>query len=288
MSKISRILITGATGYLGSQLTSSLVNKGYDITVLIRETSNTKRLQHILHQIEVVYVSDIDTLFNRKSIDLIIHLAANYGRNKENDYTVLDANVSFPLQLLDSAIKARIPFFINTATSLHPFTNSYSLTKYHFHNWLEMHQSSISVYELVLEYFFGPDDEDWKFINMLFNKFRNNEDSISLTSCEQKRYFYYIDDIVEAFELAINTIKQTSKLKSFHVADAHIHELKDVVKACKKIAQNTNTELNFGVIPDREVEANHLLHAIPKANEIGWSPKYSLYEGLLKTWKNLS
>ena len=49
---------------------------------------------------------------------------------------------------------------------------------------------------------YGPNDDENKFVLFLIKKILQNE-SIQLTKCEQKRDFIYIDDLVEAYFLAV-------------------------------------------------------------------------------------
>ena len=77
-----RVLLTGATGFLGSHLLKTLVSKGYEVIVLKRTTSDMWRLKGF----ENTFISyDIDQVplqkvFEDQYIDTIIHTACMYGR----------------------------------------------------------------------------------------------------------------------------------------------------------------------------------------------------------------
>ena len=78
---MTSILITGGTGFIGATLTKHLNSLGYDLKLLIRETSNIKPFEN-LKNIEYVIgdVRDIDSIYNAvDNIDLIYHLAAYTG-----------------------------------------------------------------------------------------------------------------------------------------------------------------------------------------------------------------
>lgn len=78
------VLLTGATGYLGSHLAHALVAAGVEVSILKRTTSN------LGHQADVQYrlvmfdidVEGIEAPFKSgRHIDAVIHTATSYGRN---------------------------------------------------------------------------------------------------------------------------------------------------------------------------------------------------------------
>ena len=79
------ILLTGATGFLGSYLLEAFLQKGYKVVVLKRSTSNIWRIQDLITQI-ICYDVDIQPLenaFTDQHIDYVVHTACHYGRNED-------------------------------------------------------------------------------------------------------------------------------------------------------------------------------------------------------------
>ena len=81
---MKKILITGGAGYIGSSLTTALVNKGYDVTVLDTLKYNKESLNHLykfknfkFHNTDVTIEKNIKRFL--KNQDLIIPLAALVG-----------------------------------------------------------------------------------------------------------------------------------------------------------------------------------------------------------------
>ena len=74
------ILITGATGFIGSHLTKELSNQGYQCRCLVRNKDKAKEIFKDYKDIEFV-VGDItkaETLIGiEKVIDIVFHLAAH-------------------------------------------------------------------------------------------------------------------------------------------------------------------------------------------------------------------
>ena len=81
---IKRILLTGATGFLGSHLAKAMIDHGYEVVALKRKSSSTKKIQSLTHNFELIDVDDLDLndFFKAtKKIDAIIHTATCYGHN---------------------------------------------------------------------------------------------------------------------------------------------------------------------------------------------------------------
>lgn len=117
---------------------------------------------------------------------------------------MVNFNTIFPLKLLDLAIENGVNHFINTASSLPRDLNAYALSKAQFSDWIGLKKNEIQSLNLVLKYFYGIDDDDWKFINMVIKKLLNNEPLINFTKGNQKRDFIYITDVVSVFDIVLN------------------------------------------------------------------------------------
>lgn len=282
------ILLTGATGFLGSHLFKFWIDKGHRLVVLKRSTSSTQRLKGYMD-----YISwyDVDQpnwkeVFDRHQFDTVVHVAASYGRNGEASSEILQSNTLFPLRLLELAIQNNVKHFINTASSLPRDINAYALSKAQFQDWLVNKKNEIHSVNVELEYFFGPCDEDWKFISMVIQKLLNNEPFINFTQGLQKRDFIYIDDVVSAFDLILNRIRDLESGSIVPIGSGKSYTLRSVVELCKQILNNSTTTLNFGSIPDRKGEVDELVADTSILKSLGWKSEYSLEKGLMKFIKN--
>ena len=71
-----RVLITGATGFIGSHLTEELHKKGYQIRCLIRKTSNLEWIQHLpIEYVEGDYFNFESLQQAVRDVDYIYHSA---------------------------------------------------------------------------------------------------------------------------------------------------------------------------------------------------------------------
>ena len=205
---ISKVFITGATGFLGSTLAINLVKKNFDVSVLVQKNSNRSRLKEIENKILYVMNDDasLNNFFAQHRTDLIIHTACSYGRKNESISSILNSNLNLGIKLLELAEKNSIPFFINTHTALPRNMNAYSLSKHQFRDWLLKKNNYTKTMSIIFDHMYGPGDDDTKFIKLLSNKIINNE-IINLTKCDQKRDFIYISDLVDAYLHLISSLK---------------------------------------------------------------------------------
>lgn len=285
--KSKTILLTGATGYLGSELLRFWIDCGHKLIILKRSTSSLNRIKDL----EGKYLSyDVDQsswerAFSQNKIDVVVHVATSYGRKRESLSEIVETNLLFSIKILDLAIQHRVNYFINTASSLTKDVNDYSLSKYHFQEWVSHKKEKIKSVNLVLEYFYGPGDDVWKFISMVVKKLKENVPSIDFTSGNQKRDFIYISDVVSAYDIILNKIDDLKSALDIPVGSGESHSLRSVVQKCKKMLSNNASMLNFGAIPDRDGDIQELVADLSIMKSLNWNIEYSLDLGLNKLIK---
>ena len=116
MSKQITVLLTGATGFLGSHLLEALIAKGHKVVILKRSTSNTWRIRHLMEHV-TSYDSDKQPLalvFDQQQIDVVIRLSTLYRKfdNGQGVSEMISANVSFPVELLEIGVRRGIKGYI--------------------------------------------------------------------------------------------------------------------------------------------------------------------------------
>ena len=286
MSTKKTFLITGGTGFLGSNILKHMIGRGNELIVLKRSLSNINRISDMAKKLVLYDLDQVDIkqVFCDHRIDKIIHCATNYGRTASNPMEVIEANLMLPLRLLELGKAHKVKCFINTDTILDKRISYYALSKSQFKQWLAVYASEILCLNIELEHFYGPEDDDSKFVTNIVHKLLNQVDKIDLTKGRQKRSFIYIDDAVEAFTRIIDhSDSLSSGFYTFQVGSLETVEIKQFVELVKELTFNKNTVLNFGALPYRENEVMEPRLDLTKLIELGWRPRISLAEGLKKT-----
>jgi len=135
-----KVIVAGATGYLGSQIVKELLKQGADVTAMVRAGSNRSMLIEMgVKNFEVGDMMDASSLNQALSpehgFDAIVASAAGYTRRKKGDSATTDT-VGYK-NLVDATKKAGIPRFIlisilesDKATTVPHFHNKFLIEKY--------------------------------------------------------------------------------------------------------------------------------------------------------------
>jgi nucleoside-diphosphate-sugar epimerase len=278
-----KILVTGATGYLGSNLIKDLA-PDYELFILKRQKSNTLRINSLLGKVTAVNIEEthFGELFKNQNFSGVIHCATNYGRDENDLDDTIEANLILPLHLLKNAFENKVEFFINTDTILDKRINYYSLSKSQFKDWFLFFSSKIKSINIELEHFYGMGDDPSKFVSKIIKDLVLNEKKdLELTLGEQKRSFIYIEDVVRAFRTILENIPHiSSDYSSFQVGSKKQISIRDFVSLTKELCNNTNTNLKFGALPYRKNEVMEVCLDVSKLESLGWSEQHSLQDGL--------
>jgi len=288
MQKKFNILISGGTGFLGSNLVNYLFKKKkYNIHILKRSNSNLTRInKNILNKLNFILFpnKNLAKIFQKKKIIGVIHCATNYGKEKSTISEIIQPNLILPMQLLDLCYLNRAKFFLNTDTILDKRVSNYSLSKNQFSEWLKHYSKNFTCINMKIEHFFGPGDNDTKFVISTIKSFLNNKKNLNFTLGTQKRDFIYIDDVVSAMDKVLSyALKKKRGYDLFEVGTGTNVSIKNIVKLIKKVCKNKTSKLNFGNIPMRKNELFKVNLNLNKLTSLKWKPKYNLENSLKKT-----
>jgi CDP-paratose synthetase len=285
------ILITGATGFLGSHISHQLLRDGHKIFILKRSFSNTDRIDTIINDITSYDIDHvpIESVFINNSIDIIIHTATKYGKANSAINDIIESNVVFPLKLFELLADNKGTAFINTDTYFnnnnaanYSYLNSYALSKKYFLELASIfsEQKRFKFVNMRLEHLYGSNDDISKFTMEIIHKLLNNVDSINLTPGKQKRDFIYVTDAVEAFCSVLEKIDDLEDVvNNFQVGRGIGDTIEEFVTLAKQMT-GASTELNFGLIPYRNNEIMESLADNKLLLSLGWESKIGLRDGI--------
>ena len=242
MSAFRRVVLSGASGFLGSHLTRALLKAGCDVTILTRKSSNLDRISDILSRLRNIQLDrhSIDCAFSGARVDAVIHVACNYGRRGESFEETLQTNLFLAVRILAAAIRADAAVFINTDTTLPQMLNPYALSKHQFIEWLGLQSGLIRTVNLRLDQMYGPGDDVTKFVPWLLRQLVDGVEFIPLTLGEQLRDFVHVDDVVRAYVHFLKT-PPIARFSTFDVGTGRLTSLKQFVNLSK-------TEVNFNLV----------------------------------------
>jgi nucleoside-diphosphate-sugar epimerase len=287
------VLITGATGFVGSRLARHLAAQGWQVTALIRPESQLDELQPAQHKI-TTFTHNKDSAALAAQLqstkpDVVIHLASLYlAQHQPADISrLIESNLIFGTQLLEAMSAVGVRRLVNAGTGWQHFENApyrpvnlYAATKQAFEDIMAYYCDAYGLRAITLKIFdsYGPNDPRPKLINALMRAAREQK-PLDLSPGEQQMEMVQVTDIARAFEIAAtrtDTLAPNTH-ERFALRAAERLTLKQLV-ATLSAAIKTPIPVTFGTKPYRPREVMiPWTDGKPLPN---WSPKISLAEGL--------
>jgi CDP-paratose synthetase len=284
-----KIILTGASGFLGSALARHWCNSGHEVSLLLRESSKLDRLNDVHRLCNVIrYTTDfeIEAFFEMVQPEAVVHTACSYGRAGETDLQLFDSNLRLGIVLLQALRRVSNPvYFVNTCSALAPEISAYALSKNQFSQWGRMlaKQSNgrLVFLNVLLQHMYGSGDDLSKFTTHVLHACHRNDPELKLTSGEQKRDFIYIDDVVSAYDAILANFNQLDFGKDIEIGYGSAPTIRQFVETVHWLTKS-HTKLLFGALPYRANEAMHCLANIESMKQLGWKPAFDLNAGITK------
>jgi len=262
-----KILITGASGFLGSHIAETLVNNNYNVIALKRKQTDCWRCKDFFNKIEWVDI-DEEGMWKKKIVesnpDTLIHTAwIGVEAHERDDWDVQIKNINFLTELLTLGLKSNIKRMINLGSQaeygilndiadeddvVSPVT-AYGATKIAclsiFKTFCEL--NNINWIWLRLFSFFGERESNSWLIPSVINKMRLSK-QMDLTAAQQKYAYMYVQDF-NRIMLKLLDIKIPSGV--YNISGDQIISIKDLITKIKDRI-NPNFILNFGAVPYRK------------------------------------
>ncbi len=300
---IKNILLTGATGFLGSHLLKRLLELNYQVIVVKRSFSNTWRIDKSLGGVKVYDIDKVPLkkIFEENSIDCIIHLATHYKKKHEESdlHGFIDTNIKLPTTLLELMKEHQVRFFINTGTffeyalapepikenSAKKAYNLYAASKIAFTEILQYYSAHYSLKSIDLKLFspYGPKDNEKLVVSLIKSSLQDTP--LEISKGEQRWNWTYVKDIVEAYIRSINYFEfMDSNYEIFNIGNGEVHSIKTVTEAIESLSGKTGRFLYTK--PYIKNEIFYVNCDNTKAKEcLGWAPEYNLLSGLKETYQ---
>lgn len=275
-----RILVTGATGFVGQHLLPYLEKQGHAVYALVRpSTDGSKVYTNHLY----VFEDDIEHLASyllENHVDGIIHLASLYiAEHKPADIkNIVTSNVYLGTAVMEAAVKAGVKWFLNTGTiwqnyNVEPYSdtfspvNLYAASKQAFMDMAKYYTevSDIKFCTLKLCDTYGANDTRRK-IFALFEQIAKSGECLKMSPGEQKLDIVHIDNVVRDFEALAEKLDNGEQLREeYVVSSGRQKSLKEIAKQYE-IDHQVTLNIEWGGRPyrKREVMVPYIGHQLPK------------------------
>ncbi len=300
-----KYLVTGGAGFIGSNITKKLVEKGESVRVLDNfSTGNIDNLDAVINDIEIIDGDIRDFWVVKKAvegIDYILHQAAlpSVPRSVENPLTSNVVNVDGTLHLLEAAKNGGVKKMVMASSSsvygdaeelpkhegMRPSPLSpYAVTKLTNEYYLKVYCELYNFPTVALRYFniFGPQQDPNSAYAAVFPKFieaflRGKQPTV-FGDGEQSRDFTYIDNCVQANLLA--TTNNDICGDYFNVGCNGQFTLNETLDILREII---GCDIKAVYEDERAGDIKHSYASIDKLAKFGYEPEVEFKEGVRRT-----
>jgi nucleoside-diphosphate-sugar epimerase len=297
---VKRTLVTGATGFVGANLTRRLLRDGHEVHLLLRPGHAPWRVKAIrddvhMHIAELGDRAGLRRLVSLVKPDWIFHLAVYGAYPAETDCrTMVDTNILGTINLVEAAVSVGFEAFVNTGSSSEygPKDHAPSETE-----WLDPNSDyavtkasatlfcrqtararGVSIPTLRLYSAYGPYEQPTRLIPTLVVKALDGA-LPSLVDPSVARDFTYISDVCDAYVLAASR-GGTDAGAVFNIGSGQQTTIRQVVDLVRR-KFGLADEPRWGSMPRRAWDtATWVADNENARRELGWVPSIGLDSGL--------
>jgi UDP-glucose 4-epimerase len=306
-----RALVTGGAGFIGSNLVDALLGRGDEVTVLDDlSTGRRENLEPALEagaQLVELDIRDghaVADACERARPEVIFHLAAQIDVRKSTADPAYDArvNVEGTIRVLEAALKADVPRFINTSTGgaiygegkmipapeEHPVAPEapYGQSKFAAEGYSDLFHRLHGLSTVSLRYgnVYGPRQDplgEAGVVAIFCGRLLEGKRPTVFGDGLQTRDFIHVDDVVQANLLAAESRADGA----FNIGRGVETTVLELVEALAPLASNGFEPEHA---PERPGEIRHIALDCSRARgELGWDARVGLEEGLERTLESL-
>lgn len=297
---MSKILVTGVAGFIGSNLASKLLANGYQVLGLDNLSSGTREnvpADVAFHSADI-RSADIYGLF--EGVDTVFHLAAktNLPDCLKHPVEASEVNVTGTANVLEAARRAKVRKFVYADTSAEyegvpdfpskvdrvcPLS-AYAVSKRGGGLFCEVYQRFFALNITTVRYFnvYGP-AQDWRrvlppVVSSFATQLLVGKCPTIYGSGRKRRDFIYVDDVNDFHMIVLRDDRTNGRI--FNVGSGKNYSVSEIFGL---IENKLKTGLQPRYEPDLPGEAEITLADITDAEGLGWKPQVDIAPGLQRS-----
>ena len=296
------IFVTGGAGFIGSYLTTSLLEGGHSVTIYDSLVNSSQDSAKRLEKLNANFISGdiIDSEHVSESLmdfDICIHLAAQIDVSnsiKDQNYNNL-VNISGTKNVLDACVKHNVDVIAASTAAVYEDSNEilseisslkpsspYGESKLAMEQLLSDFSKSYGINCMNLRMFnvYGK-GQNINYAGVITRFLENikNEDGLTIFGDgESTRDFVSVRDVVDCIILAMKKIKGKQG-QSYNVASGTSTKIKELAKTMISISKKNNIEINH-IMPKPGDIINSQASILLAKETFGYSPQILLKDGL--------
>ena len=292
---MQRVLVTGATGFIGKHTLPLLLSKGFEVHAVSSNSIQADNNNYSWHQADLLNFNQTKDLLAQVSPTHLLHFAW-YTEPKQywtshNNLQWLQSSLSL-LEAFEYNGGKRAVFagtcaeyewksseYIENKTPLNPAT-LYGVCKHSLQTILDAYsrETPLSAAWGRIFFLFGPEEHPDRLVSSVISSLLKG-DTAPCSKGNQLRDFLYVEDVASAFV----SILESDVEGPINIGSGQAVAVKDLIrKICEKVGKDDL--IRFGELSIPPSEPQELVADITKlTNKVGWAPKYDLDSGIEKT-----
>src|SRR4030095_1454254 len=284
-----KLLISGASGYIGSHLLKKIDTNEYKLCILVRKQIKDVPVNSVVIETTKAEWKKQIQSFNP---EVVLHLASHLTSSDDESQIdkLIDANISFGTHLLDALKGTSIYAFINTGTFAEYHMRDgkktpaylYAATKTAFCSIVNYYQAVIGyrVFNIIPYTVYGGTHSAKKLIDYIFESL-DVSNAVNMSPGEQVLDFIHIDDVVAFYKALLSNLdKYTNSYNEIHIGSGDGITPKRIAGLMETIT-GKKANINWGGMPYRPNDT--MFSVAPKelsGQQIGWEPSLNIEEGI--------
>lgn len=291
-----RILVTGASGFVGSWVCKKLGN--FDVFGVVSPYSEPWRLKEMkldtkLFRVDLSDANEVAKLFKLVKPEVVVHLATHgvYQYQQSDKGRIIRDNYNMSVNLLSNSVEHGVKKFINTGSvfeygsinkrvkeedvDLTDILNDYSAVKMATTALSNSFSGAYKVLTIRPFTVYGPYEDETRFMRATITRAIKGED-IKLVA-GVVRDFVYVEDLADAYVAAVS--KEFVSGQIVNVASGNKHTLVQVAKLIKKVT-GSKSKIKVDKMYFRKKESSCWADISKAKKTLNWKPKILLEKGI--------
>lgn len=296
-----KVLVTGGAGFIGSHIVDQALEAGYEVCI-VDDFSTGKREQvnprASFYEMSIT-LSDIEHVFNKEKPDFVIHQAAQSSvpvslKDPMDDATT---NIVGTINLLEAARRHHVRKFVYASSAavygepqymgvdeahpkqpLSPYGISKYVPEFYFHAYHHLYGLAYTAFRYANVYGERQDPKgEGGVVSIFMDRALAGEELIVFGDGEQTRDFVYVQDVARANIMALTA-------GDHEIFNLSTNQPTSVNQLIALMGETLGHEVAVRYEAPREGDIVHsYLDNKSAIQKLGWTPQYSLAEGLEKT-----
>ena len=296
---MKRVILTGASGFVGANLVRRLLKDGHDIHLLVRQGYNPWRIEDLcadvqLHVIELTDDVALNRVVGNIRPDWVFHLATYGAYSWQTDlHQMIQTNIIGSINLIMAGLRTGFEVFVNTGSSSeHGFkrhassetdwlepNSLYAVTKasatlfcQYFAQSQKMRMSTLRLYSV-----YGPYEEPGRLMPTLILLGLQGK-LPPLVNPSVVRDYVYVEDVVDAYIRVATQIDQEPGA-IYNVGTGIQTSMCEVVEIARRV-MGIVVEPKWGSMMNRLWDTSIWVADSRKIrHDLGWQPSYTFEQG---------